>query len=134
MEDYEGPVNIRLKPSFRKKSAKKVDLQFEHTPCPRTDPMGGYSVYNNTVESLFDIPRQTSLVTEDLEQIEAKYQPIVDITTTLKLSKLNLKTKGYTIDEIKAVLYLKGMQIPPGTKTKDQYVALAKASGVVSKS
>ena len=134
MEDYEGPVMIRLKQTHPKK--KKVDpskVQFSQLPKPITHPMDGFSKYT-TSKSFFDIPRTTSVTIEDLDEVNATFIPEPEVTSTLKLSRLNLKGKGkgYTVDEIKAVLHLRGVYIPSGTRTKEHYIELAKASGAGS--
>jgi hypothetical protein len=132
MEDYKGPVNIRLKQTARRKPSKEPKDEFKSTSYSLTYPMDGFATYTY-VGSLFDIPKTTSIAIDELEEVHATFIPEPEITTMLKLAKLNSDKKGYTVDEIKAVLYLRGITIPTGTSTKKQYVELAKSSGVVSK-
>ena len=130
MEDYEGPVVIRMKPTYKKKTAPQ-QAQFAYPPEPKTEPLTGFSNYT-LMEGLFDLPPITKTSTEGLEELQAEYQVDPKVRQTLKLSKLQTRG-GYTLNEIKVVLYLHGVTIPKGTTKKSQYIEVAKKAGVVTK-
>lgn len=135
MENYEGPVVVRIPPRGTKhKSAKEQVSQFNWLPFPITEPMTGFShasVTKSVQKDLFDVPKQTSVVIDDLQVMHAIYVAEPDMITYLKQVRLD---KGlYTMAEIKAVLYLHGISIPKNVKVKKDYENLARASGIVSR-
>jgi hypothetical protein len=128
--EYEGVEVISIPRTGKRKAVTaKPKEKFVYLPKAYTGPLDGFNSVSKIPEGIFELPRVTSLESDNFAAVKAVYITNVDLRTYLIGSKLD--AGKYNMDEIKAVLHLHGVTIPKGTTRKADYIALAKKSGVV---